>query len=97
MPNYHFDRIELVLKLCDLHVFEYDLRKTKRGWHYRIYLKEHLHDMDIVCLQAIMNSDYKRECFNFNRVKKGYPKNWNVLFNEKIEFISGKVLSRETN
>ena len=93
--NTFINRIELVLKLCDIRVNEYDLRRTKKGWHYRIYLKEYLHDMDLLCLQALMGSAYMREYFNFKRIRKGYPKNWNVLFNEKIEFITGKVLSRE--
>ena len=41
-----------------------------------------LDDKDIIILQLLMNSDYKREMFNFLRVR-AHVKNWNILFKKK--------------
>lgn len=58
---------------------------TKHGYHIYIYIKNRLSNQDIVFLQAILQSDFRRECYYWDRIK--YPvlpnKEWNILFMRK--------------
>jgi hypothetical protein len=74
------------------HVFQMQRHKTRRGWHIEIFSTLSLCPAEMVALQAILNSDYKREAFNLFRVHQlplapqfwhALP-NWNILHTEKI-------------
>jgi hypothetical protein len=76
--------------------------QTKKGFHTYLTVspkgKLQIMPMDMVALQAILGSDYKREAFNFNRVKSGVNLRgnaWNVLFNSKWKTNNGELLSSE--
>ena len=70
-------------------------RQTKHGIHVTIEFKSKLpiSDKDIVFMQTLLGSDWKREIFNWKRVRSGL-KNWNVLFNKKFDS-QMKLISRE--
>jgi hypothetical protein len=68
-------------------------KQSKHGIHVRIAFKSELKisDFDLVFMQLILMSDWKREVFNWKRVRSGLKK-WNVLFkrkyNNKMEVVS---------
>jgi hypothetical protein len=74
----------VTLKSCQISRSQHD------GWHVILETVAHLPDWEIVTLQALCGSDWKRETFNYIRVKslslkRGWErdywrKNWNVLF-----------------
>lgn len=60
--------------------------KTKKGFHFYIYIKKEieLNDPEKVFIQLLLGSDWLRELRNINRISKG-DKNWNLLFSEKVK------------
>lgn len=81
---------KLKLKLIDLKLYE-----TKKGYHIYITIKNNIPDLDIIILQLLMQSDFQRELFNYQRVKSGlFKKKWNVLFSEKQDY-NNKIISKE--
>jgi len=96
---------ELAFKMCfisenfGITFVSAKVRETGKGIH--IYLKAHsvdeLNPIDIVILQFALGSDFKRELFNYRRVRgyienKKVPKGWNVLFKVKVKRDKGKVI-----
>ena len=73
------------------HVTEDAIKKTKKGWHMEIPLKKDLPDFIIGYLQALMDSDYKRETFNLIRILSKTEYTWNILFNKKYRMKNGKL------
>jgi hypothetical protein len=47
-----------------------------------LYYLPYAKDLDILLLQTLFGSDYRREAFNYTRVRSGIS-DWNVLFAEK--------------
>ena len=96
-------RIGYVARKMRLPIKDAKAWRTSRGIHVRIWLKETVHPITAVLIQALMGSDYARETYNAIRVynltlhPKRYSKTaeelWNVLYYKKIE--KGKVTSRE--
>ena len=79
------------IRVIDVKVYE-----TSKGLHLYIslYSNVELTDEDIVVLQLALGSDYKREIFNWLRVRsRDKFKHWNVLF--KVKYKNGKIISRE--
>src|SRR3989304_4479786 len=73
--------------------------KTFKGWHiyFEIMDDEEWKKMtkqDIIFLQAIIGSDFKREVFNWMRAKSGMGKEWNLLFIRKYN-AKGELISEE--
>lgn len=72
--------------------FSMKRHRTRRGWHVEIFSTLSLDPSQMVALQAILNSDYRREAFNLFRVYQmplapqfwHQLPNWNVLHTEKI-------------
>lgn len=79
-------RIQKVLQLLRLnkYVFYWHSEKSRKGIHLTIGISKKLANWKIGYIQALMNSDYKRECFNLLRISNNI-KNWNVLFKKKIK------------
>lgn len=74
------------------HIYRLCRFRTRRGWHVEIYSDAKLKAAEMVALQAILGSDYRREAFNLFRATKlslvprfwrALP-NWNVLHTEKL-------------
>jgi hypothetical protein len=87
------------LPCIDAERFNMSRYRTRRGWHVEIYSNMELAPAEIVALQAILGSDFRRESFNLYRAHK-LPltplfwrrlSRWNVLHkperlhNEKAE------------
>jgi len=66
--------------------------KTKNGFHVYIRFETNveLDDKDIVFLQLLLLSDWRREIFNWRRVKSNLKK-WNVLFKKKYKVVNGEL------
>jgi len=90
------DVIEFISQLCDrMQVIDcvmgtvftgVQVRKTKRGLHlkFEVAVSENFDEKDTVICQMALGSDYKRELFNWRRVRGGNPpENWNVLYKRK--------------
>lgn len=79
-------------KIMDYKITE---KETKNGKHITIRFKSKAKftDSDLVFLQLWLGSDWKREFFNYLRVRAGW-KNWNVLFKRKFDS-KMRVLSEE--
>jgi len=71
-------------------------KSTKHGKHITINFEseQKLDDRDICFLQLLIGSDWRRELFNWCRIRSGCRK-WNVLFarkyNSKMKEISREV------
>lgn len=59
--------------------------KSGKGFHVLIETEKDISDLEIVAIQAIIGSDYKRETFNLNRVRQGETKYWNLLFSSSAD------------
>lgn len=57
--------------------------RTRRGWHVTIAVPRRLSAHTVVCLQAILGSDPKRETFNLVRVRnlRNVPPFWRGRWN----------------
>jgi hypothetical protein len=96
-------RVRTVLHIAGfLNLDDVIVRQTQKGFHTYLKIsskKTQLIPGDIVTLQCLLGSDYKREAFNFLRVKSGVNllgNVWNVLFTEKHKTSNGERLSQET-
>ncbi len=67
-----------------VHWIRYD--RTAKGWHVIIRCRERFKALEIVALQAILGSDWRRETFNLARVRSGKLRGgqWNILFERKL-------------
>ena len=86
------ERLEMLRKYIGAKKFKVSEKETKNGVHIRITFKPkiELDDKDIVFLQLLLLSDWKRELLNWVRVKHNL-KAWNVLFNEKYKLKGDKL------
>jgi len=74
------NRIEVVKSILgvDLRVFKWE--KSKGGnVHVALFSNVWFSDLEVLALQAILGSDWVRECFNLRRIRCG-SLNWNILF-----------------
>lgn len=88
-------RFVVVRKFFQITDHVIDEKPTKHGRHITIKFetKKKLKDEDICFLQLLLGSDWKREMFNWLRVRSGC-KRWNVLFKKKYSH-KMRLLSRE--
>ena len=54
-------------------------RTQHGGWHVRITVEEKLKALEIMAIQSLLGSDYRRETYNLFRIMMGM-RNWNALF-----------------
>lgn len=80
-PNTFFERM-WVLDRLNIDIQRILIRRTPHGYHIKIEIRQDLDDIDILILQLLLGSDYRREFFNYQRIKAGV-KNWNILFDKK--------------
>jgi len=72
------------LGVIRVRMIRYD--RTAHGWHVIVDVPGRRSSLEVVALQAIIGSDWKREAFNLMRVKNldGVPlywrQRWNVLY-----------------
>ena len=90
------DKLKFLTSFFGIKVIDVKVYETNKGLHLyvSIYSSVELDDRDIVVLQLALGSDYKREIFNWLRVRsRDKFKHWNVLF--KVKYKNGKIISRE--
>lgn len=66
--------------------------RTRRGWHVELLARIQLRPVEMVALQSLLGSDYRREAFNLFRSlalpsAPGFWRqlgNWNVLHRERL-------------
>jgi len=90
------DKLNFLKTFFGIRVIDVKVYETSKGLHLYIslYSNVELTDEDIVVLQLALGSDYKRELFNWLRVRsKDKFKHWNVLF--KVKYKNGKIISKE--
>ena len=90
------DKLNFLKTFFGIRVIDVKVYETSKGLHLYIslYSNVELTDEDIVVLQLALGSDYKREIFNWLRVRsRDKFKHWNVLF--KVKYKNGKIISRE--
>lgn len=55
-------------------------------WHLIVRWKARFSKLEIIAIQAMLGSDWKREMFNLYRVRSGVrSRRWNFLFEEKLD------------
>jgi len=97
------ERIGYIARKLRLEFKEIKAYRTANGFHVYMKLKEKVHPITAVLIQALMGSDYAREAYNAIRVynllafPERYPpymwQAWNVLYKEK--YVDGKLVSKE--
>jgi len=90
------NKLNFLASYFSISVIDVSVYETNKGLHLyiSIYSSVELDDRDIVVLQLALGSDYKRELFNWLRVRSNDKfKHWNVLF--KVKYKNGKIISRE--
>lgn len=86
-----FCDISAIARIVDIKPSSVCYKRTRRGWHVIIRLTEKLEPIELVCLQAIYESDPMREALNYMRVKNMHKadafwrQRWNILYQRKIE------------
>ena len=83
------NRIIKVKNILGLDIIDIDIHKSTNGnYHILIEVLNPINDYEIICIQILMLSDYKRECFNLLRIHSNkFISNgveWNVLFTHKL-------------
>lgn len=75
-----FEKRKWILKYLALTPKWIEKQRTKHGGHHvRIVLENDLKSLEIMAIQALLGSDYRRETYNLLRIMQGM-KNWNALF-----------------
>ena len=81
------NRIIKVKSMLGLDITNIIIQKSHNNNHHiLIEIQNKVNDLELVCIQALMNSAYKREIYNLLRVHSGKFKRqeWNVLFIKKL-------------
>lgn len=90
LPRDVFTRAVNALRWLRLRPVAFVCRRTARGWHVKIGVCRKLNALTVVCLQALLGSDPKREVFNLLRARalRRAPPEWrsrfSVLFRSKL-------------
>lgn len=89
-------KLKFIQNYFGITVTDVEVYETNKGLHIYIGIVSNveLTDEDIVVIQLALGSDYKREIFNWLRVRSKQDfKHWNVLF--KVKYKNGEIVSRE--
>jgi len=79
------NKLNVIKSIIDLDIVYINVYVSKGGNHHvLIHLLNEFNDLEVLCLQQILGSDWVRGAFNLRRVRAG-QKNWNILFNEHLE------------
>lgn len=78
-------KLNLLKHFANITVDTVNCYETKKGYHIELVIDSPLLDnKDIVFLQLFLESDYKREMFNWLRVRANEViPDWNILFDVK--------------
>jgi len=90
------DKLRFLQRFYGIYLKSIEIYETNKGYHFylKVTTERKLNNKDIVVLQLALGSDYKRELFNWLRVRRGQKfKHWNVLF--KCKYENGLKVSEE--
>ena len=73
-----------ILKGFGIRVMQVLCYDTTNGYHLFLNCDNELTDYEIVFIQLLLGSDWRKEAFSLLRIKQGC-KDWNVLFTKKIQ------------
>lgn len=79
-----------------------ELDRTRHGWHLIVKWNRRLQPAEIIAIQAILGSDYKREIHNLMRAMSGGVRSilgaerWNLLYSSKTAVRPRKALDGKT-
>lgn len=89
-----FRHVRMIASMCSIELETKAIHKTERGVHVILaaewYDKKPIEPLEIVCLQILLGSDFKREAFNLLRAHNlgdapaFWQDRWNVLYTEKV-------------
>lgn len=61
-------------------------RSHSGRWHLLVKWRARFSKLEMIAIQAILGSDFKREAFNLYRVRSGVrSRRWNFLFESKLD------------
>ena len=86
---------EILEKDANIKIKDFEVYETKNGFHIKCKAENITHPLEIIILQLLLGSDWKRECLNYVRYKKIGERfeKMNYLFGAKFE--NNKVASKE--
>lgn len=71
---------------------KFKVYKTKKGYHFYIYLlnkNQNYKNYELVLFQSLLMSDWLRECRNYYRIKQNFI-DWNIMFSVKRNEVNEK-------
>lgn len=87
--------VKMIASMCSITLETKAIHKTERGIHVILTAewsdKQPITPTEIVCLQILLGSDFKREAFNLLRAHNlgdapaFWQDRWNVLYTEKVK------------
>lgn len=90
-----FRRVKMIASICLIDLEVKAIHKTERGVHVILLAnwqdRKSLEPVEIVALQLLLGSDFKREAFNLMRAHTlgdapaFWRDRWNVLHSEKVK------------
>lgn len=78
LPKTYLSHIQWTTRILGWPIEAVGIRQTVHGYHIRVVLRKKISPVSIVCAQALMGSDVKRETFNLKRARvlKRVPVEW---------------------
>jgi len=58
---------------------------TRHGYHIYLYLDNILTNFDMLIIESLLGSDFRKQLYNYLKMKNG-TENWDILFEEKYVF-----------
>ena len=76
-----FGRLDYIMSVieCKVMIERYHVSPSGKGLHIHLYMDKFISDAEIIFIQTLLGSDWKREIKNFRRLKRE-EKGWNVTF-----------------
>jgi|SRR5208282_2680686 len=68
----------------ELDVRKVEVRKTVRGYHVVLFVRNKIPSLYLIIVQLSLGSDPKRECVNLRRIVELNLKIWNVFYRDKM-------------
>jgi len=87
------ERMRFITMFTSFEFVKIDIYETRKGFHFYLWTdKPKPSAEDKVVIQLALGSDYRREIFNYLRIRiTPLPKKWNVLFQSKYDKEGNKV------
>lgn len=77
------NRVRWVCRMLHWPVVLVEYRRTRHGWHVCVTVRRRVTPLQVVAVQAILGSDWRRETFNLVRARRlsRVPRYWRERFN----------------